>query len=349
MEFILSYEERKKSHIDLSLKDKNQVGFNGLSLITLTHEALPECNFEDLDISQSILGTTRPTPFFASGMTGGFDQAVNINLRIAKACDQKGWMMGLGSQRKLLDHPEMQDEWSAIKNKYPDLYVFGNLGLSQLIHTSVKKIEELVRVSGASLMMIHTNPLQECMQPEGTPQFRGGLQALEKLAKELSVPVCLKETGCGFSTSTLKRLIGKKIKAVDLSGYGGTHWGRIEGDRAAENSFKKETAQTFSNWGQSTLHSLLSAGECKKKDYEVWASGGIRNGLDAAKSLALKAQAVGFAGVILESALQGEQALNQKMTLLEYELKTALFCTGSVKISDLHNKWTIEDKNHIGK
>ena len=330
-----NYEERKKDHIQLALLDKNKIGDTGLSKITLIHSALPEIDWEDVDLSAVILGKKRPTPFFVSAMTGGHDQSLAINLKIAGACQKRGWMMGAGSQRKQLNDPKAHSEWLKIREKFPDLCLFGNLGLSQLIHTPIRKIEELVR--GLQAMVIHTNPLQECLQPEGTPHFKGGKKALAEAVKNLSVPVCLKETGCGFSYSTLQSLCGMGLSAVDVSGFGGTHWGRIEGDRS-EGIFKK-ASQTYAEWGNSTLSSLLDAKKCKNRDFEIWAGGGLRSGLDGAKCLALGASAVGFASVILEKALVSEEELEQKMSLLENELKIALFCTGSPNISKLKNQW----------
>jgi isopentenyl-diphosphate delta-isomerase len=175
-------------------------------------------------------------------------------------------------------------------------------------------------------IFIHANALQEALQPEGTPEFKGGLKALERLCRKSPVPVVLKETGCGFSRPTLQRLKNTGLAAVDVSGYGGTHWGRIEGGRAPEASLQRSAAATFAHWGISTVDSLLHAAGA---GLEIWASGGIRSGLDAAKAIALGAQKVGFAKPALERALQGEKALADWMELMEFELKVALFCSGA--------------------
>ncbi len=335
------YEKRKKEHIALALKETNQARETGLSRIHLIHEALPETNWEDLDISVKILNKVRPTPFFVGAMTGGMDEAHSINFKIAKVCEKRGWMMGVGSQRKQLLDPQAKKEWESMRKAFPDLFLFGNLGLSQLIQTPLEKVEELVQALGASIMVIHTNALQECIQPEGTPQFKGGEKALSSLAKNLSVPVCLKETGCGFSYSTLKSICGLGLAAVDISGYGGTHWGRIEADRILDTDIRKQAGKTFAEWGNSTLSSLLSAQKLENKDYEIWASGGLKSGLDACKCLAMGAHAVGMAGIILKQALRGEKELDDQMFLLEQELKIALFCTGSQNIRELQRgvKW----------
>ena len=334
----MNYSQRKKDHITLALKEKNVQGDNGLSKIRLIHSALPELNWDEIDLSTSILGKKVPTPFFVSSMTGGFSDALKLNSMIAKACARRGWIMGVGSQRKGLEDTKALQEWVEIKNKFPEVLLLGNLGLSQLIHTTLEKIETLVQALGAVAMIIHTNPLQECLQPEGTPQFKGGIKALKDLCKNLSVPVILKETGCGFSFQNLENLCGLGLQAVDVSGYGGTHWGRIEGDRISDQDIRKQSSITYSNWGHSTLDSLLAGAKLKNRDFELWASGGIKTGLSAAKCLALGAVAVGFAHVILKQAQKGEKALEKQMFLLEHELRMSLFCTGSQNVSNL-NHW----------
>jgi isopentenyl-diphosphate delta-isomerase len=211
------------------------------------------------------------------------------------------------------------------------------LGIAQLIQTKTDADEKLVDSLEADAMIIHLNALQEALQPEGTTNFKGGLKALEKLAKNLSVPVIVKETGCGFSRATLKRLKTTGVKAVDVSGLGGTHWGRIEGDRSLEGTVQAEAAKTLGSWGISTVDSVLEAVDLKPK-FEIWASGGVRSGLDAAKLLAMGANTVGFAKPVLEAAMDGEEALIHKMSVFEYELKTVLFCTGSKSVADLGSK-----------
>ena len=193
----------------------------------------------------------------------------------------------------------------------------------------------MIESLNAKALVIHTNPLQEALQPEGTPYFKNGLEAIEITCKKISFPVILKETGCGFSKGTLESLKGIGLKAVDVSGLGGTHWGRIEGQRSLEDSIPFRASQTFALWGNSTLKSLYHARSIQP-EYEIWASGGIRSGLDAAKSIALGADAVGFAMPALQKAIQGGvDLLMDWMDQIEYELKVALFCLGSAKIKDI--------------
>jgi isopentenyl-diphosphate Delta-isomerase len=332
------FESRKRDHIALALKDENEAqGLSGLDRVELIHEALPEINFSEISLQADVLGKTNRTPFLVSSMTAGHAASENLNTLLARACAEQGWMMGVGSQRRELTDIEAQNEWRAVRKAAPRVELLGNLGLSQVIEASDKNIQSLVDVLEARAMIVHLNPLQECLQPEGTPQFRGGLERLSKLAKVLSVPVIVKETGCGFSASTLQKLNEAGIAAVDVSGFGGTHWGRIEGQRGAAGTIQSQAALTFSNWGVNTYDSLINAQNVKSK-YEIWASGGLRTGLDAAKTFALGARCAGFAKPILQAALAGEDVLMQRMQQIEFELKTALFCTGSLNITSLNLK-----------
>jgi isopentenyl-diphosphate delta-isomerase len=334
----VQFESRKRDHIRLSLADKNQAsGESGLDRVLLIHEALPDLNFKNVTLAQTSLKTKCRTPFLVSSMTAGHERSTELNVLLARACQERGWRMGVGSQRRELGDLAAAAEWKALRKSADKVQLLGNLGLAQLIKTKTSAIERLVDSLEATAMIIHLNALQECLQPEGTPDFKGGLKAIERLCKNLSVPVIVKETGCGFSHHTLKKLKGTGVAAVDVSGLGGTHWGRIEGDRAQADDIRSVAALTLANWGIPTVDSVVDAVSLKPR-YEVWASGGVRSGLDAAKLLAMGAKVVGFAKPVLEAALAGEEVLFQKMATFEFELQTALFCTGSETISDLQRK-----------
>jgi isopentenyl-diphosphate delta-isomerase len=206
----------------------------------------------------------------------------------------------------------------------------GNIGLSQATKADPKALKKLALNLGADAFAIHLNALQEALQPEGTPNFSGGVSALRKLCRTFGVPLILKETGCGFSEKTLKKIKTLKLAAVDVSGLGGTHWGRIEGMRsmAAGDQIRAQAAETFANWGVSTVDSVRAARKILPKTTEVWASGGVRSGLDAAKLLALGANRVGFAKPALEAALLGDAELDAWMTKIEFELRLALYSSG---------------------
>ena len=326
---LAGFESRKADHIRLAIDDRTQaVGGTGLSRLRLTHEAFPEIDLNEVDLSTSVFGREFSAPLFISSMTAGHDRSTSLNRLMAEACERHNWPMGVGSQRRQLFEPKASHEWSEIRKACPRIAFFGNIGLAQLIETPTALIRRLADSLEATAMIVHANPLQEALQPEGTPRFKGGLQALERLIKELGLPVIVKEVGCGFSLGTLQRLRGLGVAAVDVSGFGGTHWGRVEGHRSEPGSRLALAAETFRDWGLGTVEATLAATSVNA-DYEVWASGGVRSGLDAAKLVAVGARMVGFAMPIIEAALKGAAELDALMERLEFELRTALFCVGA--------------------
>lgn len=342
-ENLVDFEQRKKDHINHCLNSHVDVSNNKLESIALVHEALPDINFSEINISQNILGHKFSSPIYVSSMTAGHTDGVKLNETFASACSEKNWLFAVGSQRKQLMDKTAADEWIGLKKKFPDLKMLANIGIAQAIECSLESLESLVESINAIGLIIHLNSLQEAIQPEGTTNFKGGFEKIKLISERLSVPVIVKETGCGFSTGTLLKLKGTEIKAVDLSGYGGTHWGRVEGLRAdgkkdIKSQLSSSAAKTFSNWGESTLSSLMAAVSVDP-NYSVWASGGVRTGLDVAKFIAMGAEAVGLARPILQAAVLGQPQLIDYMNLLEHELKIAMFCTGSESLDQLDGKW----------
>lgn len=332
------FESRKRDHIELALMPANQCSeLNAFDDFSLIHEALPDLNFNELCIKSRRFGKVIKKPFLVSSMTAGHADALNINQRLIEACADSHWAMGVGSQRRELTDKSASLEWATLRRDYPNVSLFSNLGIAQLINTPIAAIHLLIESLQAEALIIHCNPLQECIQPEGTPTFKGCWDALAQLVKELTIPVVVKETGCGFSNSTLTRLNNLGVAAVDVSGLGGTHWGRIEGHRAMHDAQRHKTADTFRNWGIDTVSSVKNALSIHPT-FETWGSGGVRHGLDAAKLLALGATTVGFAKPMLEAAVESTQTILTQMSAIEYELKTAMFCTGSLTINDLKEK-----------
>lgn len=360
-----AFESRKSDHIHASMDPSVQAGGSGLDSFEFVHEALPDLNFDEVSIHSKIFQRTKfetelKSPFFISSMTGGHKGSVKLNEMLASAAAHKGWAMGVGSQRRELGDKTAQDEWRLVRKSASGAVLYGNIGVSQLIESGPAKILELIEALEAKAMIIHLNALQEVLQPEGTPQFRGGLQAIAELVKmaetEFSLPIIVKETGCGISALTATKLFNVGVRAVDVAGRGGTHWGRIEGLRAnnqletsaSASEPPKQTAKTarlrtlgraaksFENWGMLTSESVIQVAKvCQTMavGHEVWASGGIRSGIDGAKALRLGAKAVGLAQPILAGALESETSLHQVMDHFDYELKTVLFCCG---VKDLH-------------
>lgn len=328
---ILQFESRKRDHIEQALNSAHQAsGLSGLDQIHLNHEALPDLDLSNVSLKTSCLGQMLSTPFFIAGMTAGHTSASETNLILARVCAERGWALGVGSQRRELDSVEgaSLDRWEQMRRNAPGLMLFANIGISQVIDAGLDSLKRLVESLEANALVIHLNALQEALQGEGTPQFKGSFLAIERAANELSVPVIVKETGCGFSAKTLARLNETAVAAVDLSGLGGTHWGRVEGARSKEGTILADTAKYFSQWGESTVESVRAARLILKRA-EIWGSGGVRSPIDAAKLIALGAHRVGFAKPALEAVLSGEETLRHWMQVQEYGLKVALFCTGS--------------------
>lgn len=337
---IRQFETRKQEHIVHALSPANEArGLSGLESVRLIHDALPELDFSDVLLESDRFGRPSKTPFYIAGMTAGHPDAAEINLRLARACALRGWAMGVGSQRReLVQSSADRAPWEAIRQVAPQLELFANLGLSQVISTPIDSVRRVIDSIRASALVVHANALQEALQPEGTPSFAGAVSALKRLCQEVEIPVVLKETGCGFSARTLTKLRGVGLAAVDVSGLGGTHWGRIEGARAqAVDPIRNLASMTFATWGESTVDSVLSARDVLP-EVEVWGSGGVRSGLDAAKLLALGASQAGYAKPALEAAIAGPEALLQWMERQETELKIALFCTGSASARELRRK-----------
>lgn len=332
------FEQRKRDHIELALMPANQSSeLNPFDQFSLVHEAMPDVNFDDITLQSVRFNQSIPSPFFVSSMTAGHSNAININRRLIEACSQFNWAMGVGSQRRELTDEQASFEWGPLRRDFPKVELFSNLGIAQIINTPAPLIQRLIDSLQANALIIHCNPLQECIQPEGTTQFKGCWDALAVLVKLIPVPIIIKETGCGFSQHTLARLNEIGVAAVDVSGVGGTHWGRIEGHRANLDSIRHKTADTFRNWGIDTLQSVKNAVKINPY-FEIWGSGGVRHGLDAAKLIALGATSIGFAKPILEAALNSTEQVLNKMATIEYELKTAMFCTGSQMLGDLKEK-----------
>jgi len=310
---------------------------NTFDSVSLIHEALPDLDFDEISIASKRFGSAITTPFMVGSMTAGHRDAANINRHLISACAESGWAMGVGSQRRELTDSKAGFEWQPLRRDYPDVSLFSNLGIAQLISTPVIQIQRLTDALQADALIIHCNPLQECIQPEGTPTFKGSWKALADLVKSLPLPIIVKETGCGFSRATLTRLNEIGVAAVDVSGLGGTHWGRIEGHRAVDAPLRQKASATFANWGIDTVQSVIDAASLNPT-FETWGSGGVRHGLDAAKLLALGASTVSFAQPMLNAALQGTDAVLHVMASIEYELRVAMFCTGSRVLSDLKEK-----------
>lgn len=337
---IEEFENRKKDHIQFALDQASQLSVNarGFSQIQLIHQALPEINFAEVHLGTQLLGHHFGSAHFISSMTAGHGQGFEINRRLAMAAEQKNWLMAVGSQRRELFDEGSKKEWSQIRTEAPHVKFLSNIGLIQLIENPAEQILKMVDSLDAIGIFVHLNPLQELFQNHHDVQFSGGLKALEKLVKLSKVPVLVKEVGFGISPRLARQLFEVGVAVVDVSGSGGTHWGIIESLRKAEDSVEKKSIEAFRDWGMTTAELLLKFQE-EVLFHPVWASGGIRSGVDSAKCLALGARAVGIAQPLMKAAVVSQDEVLKVMDMFDFQLKVAMFCTGIKKYEEfLHKK-----------
>lgn len=331
------FELRKQEHIRLSLSAESQASSRkAWDHYQLSHEAFPELNFDEVSLKTNCFGFDLSMPIFISSMTAGHTGGVEINERLAELSHHQQILMGVGSQRRELSDTLANQEWKQIKKQFPKSKLMGNIGIAQVITHTTDQILKLNDVLESVALIVHTNPLQEALQVEGTPQFRGALQALENLVKKSSVPIIVKEVGSGLGVKTLLKLQNIGVTVADISGKSGTHWGRIEGLRS-QNSVYEKASENFNEWGYFSLD-ILSDIEVQSLKMKKWVSGGVRSGVDAAKAIALGAEMVGMARPWLEAAMVSPEELQKLYLQTELELKTSLFCTGAKTIQDLKGR-----------
>lgn len=348
MENLKGFEKRKADHIRLALDKRTQnLTSNPFSRIGLIPEALPDINFSEVDLETILLGKKFSSPHFISSMTAGHKLGFQINSLLAQAAAEKNWLFCVGSQKKelLKSNKAAVEELKKISKKYSKTQFVSNIGIEEVIQFDSSRILQLVDSLNSIGLIIHLNALQEVFQNKEDVRMKQGLKAIAKIVKESPVPVILKEVGFGISEVTAKKLFEVGVHVVDVSGHGGTHWGMIEALRQKEDSFLQRSIQHFSDWGFSTVDSLLSSQQLIKK-HSFWASGGIRSGVDSAKCLALGAAAVGLAQPILNSVLKKDklstiEKVVATMDQFDFELRTALFCTGiqNVKQASQRKVW----------
>ena len=326
---------RKADHLRICLEEDVQFNrvTNGLEKYRFTHSCLPEINLEDIDLQTSFLGKQLNAPLLISSMTGGTEQAKLINYRLAEAAQNHRLAMGVGSQRVAVEKPQTADSF-AIRKLAPDALLFANLGAIQLNYTyGLEQCLRVVEILEADALILHLNPLQECIQPRGDVNFKGLLDKIHLLCEQISVPVIAKEVGNGISGAMAQKLIKAGVRAIDVAGAGGTSWAKVESERA-ENNLQRRLGATFADWGIPTADCLVQIRE-KYQDVPLIASGGLRNGLEVAKAIALGADLAGLALPFLQAAAESPEALEELSQLLLAEIRTVLFCTGNINIVNL--------------
>ncbi|NJR70480.1 MAG: type 2 isopentenyl-diphosphate Delta-isomerase [Synechococcales cyanobacterium CRU_2_2] len=329
---------RKADHIRICLQDNIECRdvTHGLDRYRWIHHCLPDLNRDEIDLKTQFLGQTLGSPLLISSMTGGTEQAQQINYRLAAVAQHYNLAMGVGSQRVAVENPGLMGTFD-VRAIAPNITLFANLGAVQLNYTyGIDECRRLVDGLQANALILHLNPLQECIQPEGDVNFKGLLHKIERLCAQLPVPIIAKEVGNGISGAMAQRLIAAGVAAIDVAGAGGTSWAKVESERA-ENPIQRQLGLTFADWGIPTAECLVQVREVAPT-VPLIASGGIRNGVEVAKAIALGADLVGLARPFLQAACESEAALDQLVELLLAELTTVLFCTNCATPAELQTR-----------
>lgn len=332
---------RKADHLRICLEDDVQFRnlTNGFDKYRFGHSCLPEIDLGEIDIQTRFLGKNLNAPLLISSMTGGTEQAKLINCRLAVAAQKYGLAMGVGSQRIAVENPDVAHTF-AIRSHAPNAMLFANLGAVQLNYTyGLEQCLKVVEILEADALILHLNPLQECIQPSGDTKFKGLLGKIKQLCQQIEVPVIAKEVGNGISVGMATKLIDAGVDVIDVAGAGGTSWAKVESERA-ENNLQRRLGKTFADWGIATADCIVQIRE-QYPTLPLIASGGLRNGMDAAKAIALGADLAGLAFPFLQAASESEAALDELIELLIAEIKTVLFCTGNANLSELQRSQSL--------
>jgi isopentenyl-diphosphate delta-isomerase len=323
--------DRKAEHIRLALEDRNQFVSRSFEDWVFDHEALPEIDMDAIDLSTDFLGRRLAAPLLISCMTGGTGIAARINRNLAEAAELRGVALGVGSQRKAIEDPELASTF-AIRDVAPTIPLLANLGAIQLNYGyGIDQCRRAVDMIGADALVLHLNPLQEAIQPEGQCAFAGLLPKMRAIAETLPVPVIAKEVGSGISEATGRRLVDAGIRILDTAGVGGTSWARIEAQRAGDLAI----GELFAGWGIPTPESIRQLRRIEGTT--IIGSGGLRTGLDVAKAIALGAHLGGLAQPFLEAAIDSPARVVSTIDRVVQELKISMFCLGARTVADLRS------------
>lgn len=330
--------KRKAEHIKISLNHNVQAKSvtTGFEDVRFVHRALPEIDRKEIDLQTTVFGHRFAAPIIAGAITGGTQEAEKINATIAEAVEELGLGMGVGSQRAAVENRKLAETFAVARRKAPTAFLIANIGGVQLVNGyGMKEAKKAIDMIKADALAIHLNALQETAQPEGQTNFRGVLERIREIAEESGKPIIAKETGAGVSAEEAKRLETKGVKGIDISGAGGTSFAAVEYYRAkgAENSPQRKLGAMFWDWGIPTAASIVEVSQTVK--IPVIASGGIRNGVDVAKSLALGASLASLSQPILQSAVRGVKETCKTLSMLTDELRNVMFLVGANSIEQL--------------
>ncbi len=286
-----------------------------------------------IDLSVTLLGKRLRVPLLISAMTGGTSEAHVLNERLAEAAQATGVGLGVGSQRAAIENPALAKTYR-VRHLAPDVLLLANLGAVQLNYGyGLDECRRAVEMVEADALVLHLNPLQEALQPEGNTRFTGLLSKIEAVCTKLDVPVIVKEVGWGISERIAHQLANVGVAAIDVAGAGGSSWSEVERHRAVT-EVQRRVAAAFAGWGIPTADSLRMARQ-GAPDVPLIASGGIRDGIQMAKALALGATACGIANPFLSAAHQSVEAVVQLITVLATQLRVTMFVVGKADIPAL--------------
>lgn len=335
---IAVIKQRKKDGIEIPLHNNVQARTTSTYLehVRLIHNALPEMDYDEIDTSTDFLGHKFAAPFIIDSMTGGTDEATVINGRLGEVAEKYGFGMGLGSQRAGLKSEGLASTYSVARKNAPNAYLIANIGGAQLAKgLSIDEARTIVKMIRANALVIHLNPLQELIQPEGEPRYKGVLSKIGDLAKTIDVPVIVKEVGAGISREVGIKLEMAGVAAINIAGSGGTSWAGVEKIRAdaTKDRVKSRLGELFWDWGIPTASSLIEVRRSVR--LPLVASGGLRNGFECAKCIALGASMAAMAFPFLQAAAESRESVFAFADLLLTELKSTMFLVGAKNISSL--------------
>ena len=333
---MVETEQRKADHIQINLEQDVSFGrlTTGLERYRFIHQATPELDLACVDTACQVLGKPLRAPLLISSMTGGTERADQINQALARAAQETGIAMGLGSLRAALEDPSLLASFQ-VRRVAPNILLLANLGAVQLNYgyglDECRRLVDLVEADG---LVLHFNALQEALQPEGNTNFSGLLDKVTALCRGLHVPVIAKEVGYGFSAQAARRLAEAGVAAIDVAGSGGTSWSQVEMHRASSQA-QRQVAAAFRDWGIPTAESIQMVHQAAP-ELLIIASGGLRDGVDVAKVIALGARLAGMAAPFLKAAVASDEAVLEVIQVVLAQLRITMFCIGASNLEELH-------------
>ena len=335
MSEVAPISSRKSDHIRINInEDVDSAISTGLEHYRFIHRALPELDLEIVDTTSYVFGKRLKAPLLISSMTGGTPEATEINRILAEAAQTTGVAMGLGSLRAAIENPDLAITYQ-VRHIAPDCLLFANLGAVQLNYSyNVDDCQRAVDMIEADALILHFNALQEALQPDGNTQFAGLAKKVAEVCRVLSVPVIAKEVGWGFSKEDIRLLERCGVSAIDVAGAGGTSWSQVEMHRT-QNHYQAQLAAAFVDWGIPTVEAISNV-RTLAPNMTIFASGGLRSGVDIAKCIALGARLGGMAKPFLKSAVTSLEDTIQTILTIQRQIQVCMFASGAANLAELH-------------